>query len=30
MSTKGQNTNTTYMEWNDFFSIITRLEKDEN
>jgi integrase len=30
MSTKGQNTTTTYMEWNDFISIITRLEKDEN
>lgn len=30
MSKKGQNTTTTYMEWNDFISIITRLEKDEN
>jgi integrase len=30
MSIKGQNTTTTYMEWNDFISIITRLEKDEN
>ena len=30
MSVKGQNTTTTYMEWNDFISIITRLEKDEN
>ncbi len=30
MSTKGQNTTTTYIEWNDFISLITRLEKDEN
>lgn len=30
MSIKGQNTTTTYMEWNDFISLITRLEKDEN
>jgi integrase len=30
MSTKGQKTTTTYMEWNDFISLITRLEKDEN
>ncbi len=30
MSIKGQNTTTTYMDWNDFISIITRLEKDEN
>ena len=30
MSIKGQNTTTTYMEWNDFISFITRLEKDEN
>ena len=30
MSKKGQNTTTTYIEWNDFISIITRLEKDEN
>ncbi len=30
MSIKGQNTTTTYIEWNDFISIITRLEKDEN
>lgn len=30
MSIKGQNTTTTYMEWNDFISLITRLEKEEN
>ena len=30
MSLKGQNTTTSYMEWNDFISLITRLEKDEN
>lgn len=30
MSIKGQNTTTTYIEWNDFISLITRLEKDEN
>ena len=30
MSKKGQLTTTTYLEWNDFISIITRLEKDEN
>lgn len=30
MSKKGQITTTTYLEWNDFISIITRLEKDEN
>ncbi len=30
MSKKGQTTTTTYMDWNDFISIITRLEKDEN
>ncbi len=30
MSVKGQNTTTTYIEWNDFISLITRLEKDEN
>ena len=30
MSRKGQLTTTTYIEWNDFISIITRLEKDEN
>ena len=30
MSIKGQNTTTTYMEWNYFISLITRLEKDEN
>ena len=30
MSKKGQNTTTTFIEWNDFISIITRLEKDEN
>lgn len=28
MSIKGQKTTTTYMEWNDFISLITRLEKD--
>jgi integrase len=30
MSSKGQITTTTYIDWNDFISIITRLEKDEN
>lgn len=30
MSKKGQITTTTYMDWNDFISIITRLEKDED
>lgn len=30
MSSKGQMTTTTYIDWNDFISIITRLEKDEN
>ena len=30
MSKKGQNTTTTYMDWNDFISVITTLEKDEN
>ena len=30
MSSKGQTTTTTYIDWNDFISIITRLEKDEN
>lgn len=30
MSLKGQNTTTSYMEWNDFISLITRLEKDED
>ena len=30
MSIKGQNTTTTYIDWNDFISLITRLEKDEN
>jgi integrase len=30
MSKKGQTTTTTYIDWNDFISIITRLEKDEN
>lgn len=30
MSKKGQITTTTYFDWNDFISIITRLEKDEN
>jgi integrase len=30
MSIKGQNTTTTYIEWNDFISLITRLEKDDN
>lgn len=29
MSLKGQNTTTSYMEWNDFISLITRLENDE-
>lgn len=30
MSLKGQNTTTSYMEWNDFISLITRLEKEED
>lgn len=30
MSKKGQITTTTYMDWNDFISVITRLEKDED
>ena len=30
MSKKGTTTTTSYMEWNDFISLITRLEKDEN
>jgi len=30
MSKQGQITTTTYIDWNDFISIITRLEKDEN
>ena len=30
MSLKGQNTTTSYMEWNDFISLITRLEKDKD
>lgn len=30
MSKKGQTTTTTNLEWNDFISIITRLEHDEN
>jgi integrase len=30
MSRLGQNTTTTYLEWNDFISLITKLEKDEN
>ena len=30
MSLKGSITKTTYIEWNDFISLITRLEKDEN
>lgn len=30
MSRKGQNTTTTYLEWNDFIYLITKLEKDEN
>ena len=30
MSLKGSTTTTTYLEWNDFISLITRLEKDEN
>jgi integrase len=29
MSKKGTKTTTSYMEWNDFVSLITRLEKDE-
>ncbi len=29
MSLEGQKTTTSYMEWNDFVSFITRLEKDE-
>ena len=29
MSLKGSTTITTYLEWNDFISLITRLEKDE-
>ena len=27
MSLKGSTTTTTYLEWNDFISLITRLEK---
>jgi integrase len=30
MSIKGTKTTTTYIEWNDFISLITRLEKEEN
>lgn len=30
MSLKGSTTTTTYLDWNDFISLITRLEKDEN
>ena len=30
MSLKDSKTTTTYIEWNDFISLITRLEKDEN
>jgi integrase len=30
MSLKGSTTTTTYIEWNDFISLITRLEKDGN
>lgn len=30
MSLKGQTTTTSYMEWNDFISLITRLEKDKD
>ena len=30
MSLKGSTTTTTYLEWNDFILLITRLEKDEN
>jgi integrase len=30
MSLKGSTTTTTYLEWNDFISLNTRLEKDEN
>ena len=30
MSKKGTTTTTSYMEWNDFVSLITRLEKDED
>jgi len=30
MSLKGSTTTTTYLEWNDFISLITRLEKDEH
>ena len=29
MSKKGQNTTTSFIEWNDFISLITRLEKDK-
>lgn len=29
MSKLGQNTTTSYIEWNDFISLITRLEKDK-
>jgi integrase len=30
MSVKGSTTTTTYLDWNDFISLITRLEKDGN
>ena len=30
MSRIGQYTTTTFLEWNDFISLITKLEKDEN
>ena len=30
MSLKGSTNTTTYLDWNDFISLITRLEKDEN
>ena len=30
MSRKEQNTTTTYLDWNDFIYLITKLEKDEN
>jgi hypothetical protein len=29
MSRLGQNTTTSYIEWNDFISLILRLEKDQ-
>jgi integrase len=30
MSNRGQNITTAYFEWNDFISLITKLEKDEH